>query len=353
MREFFEKAYYGNTFGEWALALTILIASLLLSKLVYYLITKIIKQFTKRTKTKLDDIVIDKLEEPAVFAIIITGFWYGLNILTLSIWWQELMNHAFYFIITFNIAWLIVRLFNAFIDEFLVPLVEKTETDLDDQLLPIVRKSISISIWILAIVIGLNNAGYDVTALIAGLGIGSLAFALAAKDSVGHVFGGFILFTDKPFTINDRIIVQGYEGVVKEVGVRSTRIQTLDGRIVTLPNGSIANDSIINVSMEKGRKITIDLGLTYDTTPEKMQLAMDLLKKISKENINIDETRTTVYFNAFGDFALSIRYFYYIKKGANVYNSINDVNMEVLKQFNKHGLEFAFPTQTIQAVVQN
>ena len=353
MREFFEKTYYGNTFGEWALALTILIASLLLSKLVYYLITKIIKQFTKRTKTKLDDIVIDKLEEPAVFAIIIAGIWYGLNILTLSIWWQELMSHAFYFIITFNVAWLIVRLFNAFIDEFLVPLVEKTDTDLDDQLLPIMRKSISISIWVLAIVIGLNNAGYDVTALIAGLGIGSLAFALAAKDSIGHVFGGFILFTDKPFTINDRIITKGYEGVVKEVGVRSTRIQTLDGRIVTLPNGSIANDSIINVSMEKARKITIDLGLTYDTSPENMQLAMDTLKNISKENIDIDEARTITYFNAFGDFALSIRYIYYIKKGANVYNSINDVNMEVLKQFNKHGLEFAFPTQTIQAVVQN
>jgi len=148
-------------------------------------------------------------------------------------------------VITFNIAWLIVRLLNAFIDEYLVPLVEKTETDLDDQLLPIARKSISISIWVLAIVVGLNNAGYDVTALIAGLGIGSIAFALAAKDSISHVFGGFVLFTDKPFAINDRIIAKGYDGIVKEVGVRSTRIQTLDGRIVTLPNGSIANDSII------------------------------------------------------------------------------------------------------------
>ncbi|NQU31949.1 MAG: mechanosensitive ion channel family protein, partial [Bacteroidetes bacterium] len=202
-------------------------------------------------------------------------------------------------------------------------------------------------------VVGLNNAGYDVTALIAGLGIGSLAFALAAKDSISHIFGGFILFTDKPFTINDRIIAQGYEGIVKEVGVRSTRIQTLDGRMVTLPNGSIANDAIINVSMEDGRKTTVDLGLTYDTTPNSMQLAMDILKEISVENPNIDESKTVTSFTSFGDFALTIRYIYYIKKGASIYDTMNDINMEVLKRFNLNKLEFAFPTQTLYTVKNN
>ena len=353
MREFFEKAYYGNTIGEWALAFVIFIASILLSKLVYYLISKIVKQFTKRTKSKLDDIVIDKLEEPIVFAIIITGIWYGLGILTLSEGLNGLIGHAFYFVITFNVAWVIVRLFNAFIDEYLVPLVEKTETDLDDQLLPIARKAISISIWVLAIVIGLNNAGYDVTALIAGLGIGSLAFALAAKDSISHIFGGFVLFTDKPFTINDRVIVQGYDGIVQEVGVRSTRIQTLDGRMVTLPNGSIANDSIINVSMENARKITIDFGLTYDTSPENMEKAMNILQDISKNNQHVDDSRTVTAFTAFGDFSLTIRYIYYIIKGSNIYDTMNEVNMEVLKQFNDNKLEFAFPTQTLHTVKEN
>lgn len=353
MWEFFEKTYYGNTIGNWALALAILIASILLSKVVYFLITKVVKQFTKRTKSELDDIIIDKVEEPAVFAIIIAGIWYGFSILSLSNWWLELIDHAFYFLVTFNVAWVLVRLFNALIDEFLVPLVEKTDTDLDDQLLPIARKSISISIWVLAIVIGLNNAGYDVTALIAGLGIGSFAFALAAKDSIGHVFGGFILFTDKPFTINDRIIAQGYEGIVKEVGVRSTRIQTLDGRMVTLPNGSIANDSIINVSMENARKTTVDLGLTYDTSPEQMQLAMDILHRISTENKDVDGTRTVTYFSSFGDFSLNIRYIYYIKKGSNVYMATNNTNMEILKEFNANKLDFAFPTQTIQTIKAN
>lgn len=350
MWEFFEKTYYGNTIGEWALALVILIASILLSKLVYIIISKFVKQFTKRTKSRLDDIIIDKIEEPVVFAIIITGIWYGLNILKFPDTLESIIGHAFYFIITFNIAWLLVRLFNAFIEELLVPLVKKTETDLDDQLLPVLRKSITISIWILAIVIGLNNAGYDVTALIAGLGIGSLAFALAAKDSIGHIFGGFVLFTDRPFTLNDRVIVKDYEGIVKEIGVRSTRIQTLDGRMVTLPNGTIANDSVVNVSMENGRKITADLGLTYDTSPDNMQLAMDILKKVSENNEFVDSTRTVTSFISFGDFSLNIRYIYYIKKGSDIFNTMNGVNMEVLRLFNENGLEFAFPTQTIQSV---
>lgn len=353
MKEFFEKAFYGNTIGEWALAFIVFITSMLLSKLVYYLITKLVKQFTKRTKSKLDDIVIDKLEEPLVFAIIITGIWYGLSFLTLPEGLESVKGHAFYFVITFNVAWLIVRLFNAFIDEYLVPLVKKTETDLDDQLLPIARKSISISIWVFAVVIGLNNAGYDVTALIAGLGIGSLALALAAKDSISHVFGGFVLFADKPFSINDRIIAQGYDGVVKEVGIRSTRIQTLDGRMVTLPNGSIANNSIINISMETARKVSLDLGLIYDTSPENMQKAMDILKDISKENQYVDESRTITAFTAFGDFSLNIRYIYYIKKGSNIFGTMSEVNMEVLKQFNDSKLEFAFPTQTLYTVKEN
>lgn len=350
MIDFFEKAYYGNTVGEWALALVILIASILLSKVVYILISKVVKQFTKRTKTKLDDIIIDKVEEPVVFAIILLGIWYGLSILSFPDSINNLIGHAYYFVVTFNIAWLLVRLFNAFVDEFLVPLVEKTDTDLDDQLLPVVRKSVNVAIWLLAIVVGLNNAGYDVTALIAGLGIGSLAFALAAKDSISHIFGGFILFTDKPFTLNDRIIAQGFEGTVKEVGIRSTRIQTLDGRLVTIPNGSIANDSIINVTMEQARKITVDLGLTYDTTPDKMQLAMDLLKKICEENKDVEESLTVTSFTAFGDFSLNIRFIYYIKKGSSIFGVMNDVNMEVLKQFNLNGIDFAFPTQTIQTI---
>ncbi len=352
MQEFFTKEFYGNTVGTWLIALGIIIGSFLLSKVLYFVITRIVKQITKRTKTKLDDIIIDKIEEPAVFALIITGIWYALAYLHFSDYIDTFISHAFYFLVIFNMAWFISRFLSAIIDEYLVPLVEKTETDLDDQLLPIARKSINVAIWTLAIIVGLNNAGFDVMALIAGLGIGGLAFALAAQDSISHIFGGFVLFADKPFSINDRILVNDFDGKVKEIGLRSTRIQTLDGRMVTLPNADIANSSIVNISSEPSRKITMDLGLTYDTTPDNMQKAMDLLKGICIENKDVLDDQTVTAFTNFGDFSLIIRFIYYIRSGADIFATMNDVNMEVLKQFNAAGLSFAFPTQTIEALIK-
>lgn len=350
MKEFINKEFYGNNVGEWLIALVIIIASILLAKVAFYLIGKFIKQFTRSTKSKLDDIIIDKFEEPIVFGIILLGIWYGLNSLNLTDYFVDLLANVYYFLITFNVAWLITRLLDALIEEYLVPLVEKSETDLDDQLLPIARKAIRVTIWILAIIIGLDNAGYDIMAIVAGLGLGGLAFALAAKDSVSHLFGGFVLFTDKPFSINDRIITNGFDGIVIEIGIRSTRIRTLDGREVTIPNADIANNSIINVTSEPDRKVTLDLGLTYDTSHENMQKAMDLLQQITTQITEIDETKTVTTFNAFGDFALNIRFIYYIKKGSGVFGTMTKLNLEVLEKFNANKLEFAFPTQTIYSV---
>lgn len=347
MNDFFAKEFYGNTLLDWTIALAIIMASILLAKLAFFLLGKFVKQFTKSTKSRLDDIIIDKFEEPAVFAIIIIGIWYGLNSLNLSEYMFSLLGKAYYFLVTFSIAWFVSRLLDAIIEEYLVPIVEKSETDLDDQLLPIVRKAVRVVIWVLAIIVGLNNAGYDIGAVIAGLGLGGLAFALAAKDSLSHLFGGFVLFTDKPFTINERILTNGYDGIVKEIGIRSTRIRTLDGRLVTLPNADIANSSIVNVTSEPDRKITVDLGLTYKTSAKDIQKAMSLLRQITDQNPNTDESKTVCAFTSFGDFSLIIRFIYYIKSGADVYETMTQINIEVLDKFNENSLDFAFPTQTI------
>ena len=347
MKEFINTEYYGNTVGEWAIAFAIIIGSMLFAKVVFFLISKFIKKITKKTKSKIDDIIIDKFEEPAVFGIIILGVWFGFSTLNISDSLQELLGHTYYFLITINIAWFVSRLVDALIEEYIIPLVEKTETDLDDQLLPIARKAIRISIWVLAIIIGLNNAGYDVKTLLAGLGLGGLAFALAAKESLSHLFGGVVLFTDKPFMINDRILTNGYDGNVQEIGIRSTRIITLDGREVTIPNADIANNSIVNVSSEPDRKVTVDLGLIYDTSHQDIKKSLDILHEITKENDSVDESRTVAAFTAFGDFSLNIRFIYYIKKGESVFGTMTEINLSVLEKFNLNKLEFAFPTQTI------
>jgi MscS family membrane protein len=286
------------------------------------------------------------VEEPVVFAIIATGIWFGLTILILPDMAGSAVSHSYSIILALLIGWMAARLFDAIYLEYLLPLADKSDNDLDDQLMPILRKGVKATIWVLAIIIGLNNAGYNVGALIAGLGIGGIALAMAAKDTVSNIFGGFTIFTDKPFRLKERIIVASYDGTVEEIGIRSTRLKTLAGRMVTIPNAKFADAPVENISVEPSRKVILDLGMTYDTSPDQMQEAMDTLKAIGDANEHTEE-KTVIAFNGFGDFAMNIMFVYYISKGSDVAGTQTEINMAILKQFNEKGLEFAFPTQTL------
>lgn len=351
MFEVLQQNYYGNPLQTWLLSLVVILLSLLLGKLLYWFFSKVARVFTSRTKTRVDDIIVDRIEEPVVTLLIVTGIWFGLRLLVLPAAAEHAVANAYHILLALLIGWMLTRLFDAFNEEVLKPWAAKTENDLDDQLLPIFSKGVKLIIWAMVIIIGLNNAGYDVGALLAGLGIGGLALAMAAKDTVSNIFGGFTIFSDQPFRINDRIKVAGYDGTVKEIGVRSTRLITLEGREVAIPNAKFADAPVENISREPNRKVILNLGLTYDTTPEKMQLAMDTLKQIADTNGNTEE-KTVIAFNAFGDFALNVLFVYYIKKDADIAGTQTAINMEILKQFNSHGLEFAFPTQTLYNISQ-
>ena len=349
MGDLFTQTYYGNTVQEWAVSAVVIILSFAAGKMVYWLFSNVVRRMTAKTETKLDDILIDMVEEPLVVTLILAGIWFGLTLLNLPAALDAFIANVIQFLIVMMIAWLIVRLLDAIFENVLIPLSDRTEGDLDDQLLPILRKGTRIAVWTMAVIIGLNNAGYDVGALIAGLGIGGLALAMAAKDTVSNVFGGFTIFTDRPFTINDRIKVAGFDGTIKEIGVRSTRLITLEGRTVTIPNATFSDTPIENVSWEPSRKIKLVLGLTYDTTPENMKKAMDILHDIAQKQEGLEDKRT-VFFSGFGDSAMEITFIYYISKGASIAGVQNDINMAILTRFNAEGLEFAFPSQTLYHV---
>ena len=352
MQELLTQTYYGNSLLSWLIALSVIVLSVMLGRAVYWLFSRVVRLFTAKTKTNLDDIVVDMVEEPAVFVVIVMGAWFALKSLVLPEAITTIIANAYQVIIALLVGWLLSRLFDALYKEYMVPMAEKTENDLDDQLLPILSKGVKMIIWVMAIIIGLNNAGYDVAALIAGLGIGGLALAMAAKDTVSNIFGGFTIFTDRPFKINDRIKVGGYDGTVIEIGVRSTRLKTLEGRIVTMPNAKFADAPVENISWEPSRKVKLDLGLTYDTAPEKMQQAMDILAEINAGNSSTEDD-ATIAFNAFGDFAMNIMFIYYIRKGEAIAGTQSAINMEILQRFNEAGLEFAFPTQTLYNIAQS
>jgi len=346
MTEFLSQSFYGNTILEWLTAAGIALGAAVVGKILYWLLSGVARKLTAKTKTNLDDILLDMLEEPLVLAVVVGGIRYGVGTLAMSEGAEVWVDRIFHIVIVLNVAWLLTRLFESLFQEYVVPLAEKSETDLDDQLLPIVRKGIKLTVWGVAIIVALNNAGYDVAALLAGMGIGGLALAMASKDTVANMFGGVTIFTDQPFKLNDRVKVAGFDGTIKEIGIRSTRLQTLEGRIVTIPNSTFADSPVENVTLEPSRKVVVNLGLTYDMTADKMRRGMEVLQEIAGEIEGVAE-EPLVAFNAFGDFAMNILFVYYIEPGADIMGTQTTVNLRILEEFGEHGLDMAFPTQTV------
>ena len=344
--EFMHEEYLGNSLDRWIIASAGILLSIVAAKLIYWIISNVVKKFTAKTKTNLDDLLIEKLEGPVAFAIGLFGIWISTEILHFAPGFETFLRAIFYIATLSNIAWSSTRLIDALIDEYIVPLTEKSSSDLDDQVLPIVRKALKITVWIIAIIIGLSNAGYDVGALITGLGIGGLAFALAAQDSMKNLFGGITIFTDKPFKIKDRIIVAGTDGVVEEIGIRSTRIRTLMGRRVTIPNSIFSNTGIENVTSEPLYKVVINLGLTYDMGYEKMNQAIATLTEIAEKNDGVQKNYF-INFNKFLESSLNIEFSYFIIKDKEPHIVQTEMNMEILRQFEEKGLNFAYPTRTV------
>ena len=347
MEGILETTFYGNTIFAWMKALAIIIAALIVGKTVYWIFQNIARKLTAKTDTRLDDIILDMIEEPIVVILTVLGFGVAFNTLTFeSARITDFIANAMTAAITLSVAWLLVRLIDSLIAEYLVPLADKTESDLDDQLLPILRKGAKLGIWIVGIIVALNNAGYDVAALLAGLGVGGLALAIAAQDTVANIFGGATIFADRPFVMGDRVRVGGYDGIIREIGIRSSRLETRDGAMVTMPNSKFTGSAVENVSTGIGRRIVNTLGLTYDTTPEQMEKAIEILREITDANEGVDED-VKISFSSWGDFAMGIRFAFFVKPEAHFRNTENAVNLEILRRFNAEGLEFAYPTQTL------
>ncbi|MEJ6589028.1 MAG: mechanosensitive ion channel family protein [Crocinitomicaceae bacterium] len=345
---FLDHIILDNSIKDWSISLGIILAAFIATKVVYWFISNIIKRLTSKTKTNLDDVLIEKLEKPIQYSILILGYWIAIHYLNIAndsliAFLEGVASLATVLTLT-SIA---SKVFDALVTEIVLPYVEKSEGGGDNYMLPILSKTVKAVIWTFGVVIGLDNIGFDITAMIAGLGIGGLALALAAQDSVKNIFAGVMIFLDKPFKIKDRIQIQEFDGVVEEVGLRSTRIRTLDGRIVTIPNSTFTDNSVVNVTSQPALKIVLNLGLTYDTDEVGMQKAVDVLRQIVVDNAAILEADCSAGFKDFGDFSLGILFIYYVKPEAHWLDSQNDISKEVLKRFAEAKLDFAFPTQTL------
>jgi MscS family membrane protein len=361
---FWDKIYYGNTVLDYTICFGIILGAVLLAKVLFFISKHVLKAFTKRTKTNLDDIIVDQVEEPVIFGLILSAAAYAFNTLNYSVspltqedkeagitveysHTEHFIDGLMGFLVVINVAWLIARLVDALIVEYITPMTKRTNTDLDNQILPLLRKGLKLLIWVLGVLVGLNNAGFDVGAVLAGLGIGGLAFALAAQDTVKNFFGGIMILVDKPFKVGERIRVGAIDGTVKEIGIRSTRVQNQEGRIVTIPNSRFSDDAVENINLEPTRKVVTNLGLVYHTEPEQMRKAIEILEQITKENPDKIEANNEITFNRFDAYALNLQFVYFIKKEASIPAVQTDIHLLIHERFRKAGIEMAFPTQTV------
>jgi len=344
-----EQTLYNNSLHDWLISLIIIAAALLLNKIIVLINKHVIQKLTSKTKNRLDDILFKMLEAPVLLGVILFAIWIAAKRLQLGAPVERAIFLSFRVLTVINATWFVARLVNALLEEYIAPKAADKNTlkYLDNHLMSILRRAVLAIIWSLGIIMALNNVGVNVGTLIAGLSIGGLAFALAAQDTIKNIYGGFTIFTDRPFRIGDRIKVDGFDGFVEEIGIRSTRIRTMEKRLVTIPNFKLVEASVENISEEPLRRILLKLGLTYNTNPEKMNEAMAILKDMPNRVENVETKDIMVAFTDFTDFSLVITFVYFITKDADVMEVPTQVNSEILRSFNAAGLQFAFPTQTV------
>jgi len=198
-----------------------------------------------------------------------------------------------------------------------------------------------------AVLVTSQNLGFDITAAIAGLSVGGLALGLAAQDTVANLFGAVAIFIDKPFRIGDRIQLDSVDGLVETIGLRSTRVRNLDGHLITIPNKTMGNATITNITRRPNIKTVMNIGITYDAATEKVKRALQILKEVYKDHPQTFDC--LISFNKFADSALNIQVVHWWNSTdyKEYLAGLQEMNLMLKERFDKEGIGFAFPTQTV------
>ncbi|MBU0757657.1 MAG: mechanosensitive ion channel family protein [Nanoarchaeota archaeon] len=347
--DIFNKLYFGNTVLQYLIFFGILFVGVILGKILYYITTKIIKKIAKKTKTQLDDIFVDIIEEPLVFLIVVIAFSLGANQLTLSDAAAKAFGGITKTFVTVAFAWFFLKFIDTLIVKYAMPAVSKTETDLDDQLMPLIRNMVKVIIVSLSFIMILSNLGYNVSSILAGLGIGGLAFAFAAKDMLANIFGGLTIILDKPFKLGQWIEAGGHSGEVVEIGLRSTRLKTGNGEFITIPNSVVAEKPTINYKTYNHRLVSFTLGLDCATTNAQMKKAKDIILKAIERHDVVKKDSASVNFTGFGNFSydLDVRYTINTNNSGKVREIKDLVNSEIKEKFEQAKIGLPYPTQTV------
>jgi len=351
----------GNEIWRFGVLLIIIFLTLLVGRIVRLLIDKAAARVAKKSEKQLLSLFLKCLAPPAAVVVFACGVYVarfafsfitpaqpqGFSVETYNLW-IKISNSLF----ALALAYLIYRLVDI-IEFYLKSWTGRTETKLDEMLVPIVRKTLRVFIAALAVLfIADNILEMEIGTILAAAGVGGLALALAAQETIANLFGSVNIFADRPFQVGERIRIGGFDGPVEEVGFRSTRIRTLDGHLVTVPNSKVSNEMVENIGKRPYIKRVANITITYDTPPDKVEKALQIIKDVlaDTEEVNRDPSLVPrVHFNEFNDWSLNIFMIYWVTPPDFwLFMEVNEkVNLAIMRAFEKEGIEFAFPSQTL------
>lgn len=351
----FAGVWQANSPMQWGILLGAIFVGLLIGKTVSLIIDRAAERIIKRG-WEARGCAFESAAGPVNLFIFTLLLSIGLSQLELSEFLIVARNKALILLYSATFFWFAFNLVSV-IEVWLKRVTAKTESTLDDQLVPIFRKALRVFLCVIGLLFILQNVfERDIGAWLAGLGIAGLAVSLAAQDSLKNLFGSITIFLDRPFLLNDVVKFQSYQGTVEEIGFRSTKVRTVEGALLTVPNSIIVYETVENLTARPSVRRILDVTVTYDTPPEKLQEAKQILTDLVTKGelaapINGNPKQPPrVFFSDMKADSLNIRVWYWFQPSTDYWaymDHSDKINMAILDRFNKAGIAFAFPTQTL------
>ena len=344
MPDILNYSIFSNTALQYLTALGLFLGGMAIGYVFKKYILSRLKKLAVATETTIDDFLIVTIEKSLIPIIYFGVFYIALHTLNLSEDFKHGLTTAAIVLITVLAVRAIISMVNFGLQSYIV---KSADSAVGEKQLKGIRGLINFAIWVLALVFLLDNLGVKISAVVAGLGIGGIAVALAAQAVLGDLFSYFVIFFDKPFEVGDFIIVGDKMGVVEYIGIKTTRIRALGGEQMVFSNTDLTNSRVHNFKKMERRRVVFKLGVIYQTPSEKLKSIPDIVKNAIEAQKDAAFDRG--HFASYGDFSLNFEFVYYVT-GAD-YNKYMDIqqaiNLTIFEAFEKAGVEFAYPTQTL------
>ncbi|HEY3402293.1 MAG TPA: mechanosensitive ion channel family protein [Ohtaekwangia sp.] len=341
---FLKQEYLGNTVKEYLITVAIIVVGLVAIRLIKKFLLKKLHAWSARTETVIDDYVVKGVERFALPVMSFVVIYWGLNMLSLSPRVTRVVEVATALIITF----FILRLISTTIELVLKSFLNKQEGGEEKiKQIPGIMLIVNMVVWAIGLLALFDNLGYDVTTIIAGLGIGGIAIALAAQNILGDLFNYFVIFFDRPFEVGDFVTVDDKKGTVENIGIKTTRLKSLTGEQLIVSNSDLTKSRLHNFKRMDRRRIIFTFGVTYQTKADKLREIPGLVKQFIEAHPKVTFDRA--HFSSYGASSLNFEVVYFVESAEyNDYMDIQQsVNLKIFEEFEKRGIQFAYPTQTI------